>query len=112
MPILPSAAASSTFVAVAADTGQFFGLAVQNPNVAAATVAVEIVTDDGPIASTTLSLPARSKISREVSELFGITAPAGSFLSVTSDQPVQVIGLVGDDSVGSVTPVIPSLAFP
>src|SRR3954465_1467142 len=112
MPIFPTTAASTSFVRVSAGTGQFFALAVQNPNPGAATFSVDLSTADGPIASTTLTLPPRSKIAREVSELVGIAAPAGSFLVVSSDQPVQVIGLVGDDAASSVAPVLPSLTFP
>ncbi|MFL5455896.1 MAG: IPT/TIG domain-containing protein [Myxococcales bacterium] len=112
MPIFPTTAASTSFVPVSAGAGQFFALAVQNPNPGSATFSVDLSTADGPIASTTLTLPPRSKIAREVSELVGIAAPAGSFLSVSSDQPVQVIGLVGDDAASSVAPVLPSLTFP
>jgi hypothetical protein len=112
MPIFPSAAASTSIVPVTAGAGQFFALAVQNPNPGSATFSVDLSTADGPIASTTLTLPPRSKIAREVSELVGIAAPAGSFLSVSSDQGVQVIGLVGDDATSSVAPVLPTLTFP
>jgi hypothetical protein len=112
MPIFPTAAASTVFVPVTAAAPQFFALAVQNPNSGPATFSVDLSTADGPIASTTVTLPSRSKIAREVSELVGVAAPAGSFLSVSSDQPVQVIGLVGDDATSSVAPVLPSLTFP
>ncbi|TMA16221.1 MAG: hypothetical protein E6J85_18730 [Deltaproteobacteria bacterium] len=112
MPIFPSGAASASFVAASTVAGEFFAIAVQNPNAGPATVTVDLRSADGEIASTTLSLPARSKISREVSELFGVSAPAGGFLAVQSDQPVQVLGLAGNDATGSVRPVIPSLALP
>jgi hypothetical protein len=113
MPILPTKAFSAALVPVNFASGEFFGLAVQNPNAGLANVSIEIRSLGGAIASTAVTLPARSKISREVSELFnGVAANSGSFLSVTSDQPVQVLGLVGDDAVGSVIPVIPSLTSP
>jgi len=114
MPIFPSAAASASFVAVApAAPGGFFGIAVQNPNPGPALVTIDLRFGGGEIASTTLSLPSRSKISREVSELFGgAAAPPGGFLAVHSDLPVQVLGLAGNDSTGAVLPVIPSLALP
>jgi hypothetical protein len=113
MPIFPSTVSSTAFVPIIAGAGVFFGLAVQNPDAGPAAVTVDLRSIDGAIASATLSLPPRSKISREVSELFaGISAPAGSFLAVTSDRPVQVLGLVGNDALGSVLPVMPSLALP
>jgi hypothetical protein len=112
MPIFPTTAASTSFVPVTAGAGQFFALAVLNPNPGSATFSIDLSTADGAIASTAVTLPPRSKIAREVSELVGIAAPAGSFLSVRSDQPVQVIGLVGDDAASSVAPVLPSLTFP
>ena len=112
MPIFPSAVASSSFVAAPAGAGGFFAIAVQNPNPGTATVTVDLRSSDGEIASTTLLLPARSKISREVSELFGVAAPPGGFVAVHSDAPVQVLGLAGNDSTGAVLPVIPSLALP
>jgi hypothetical protein len=113
VPIFPTGASSTAFVPVIAAAGQFFGLAVQNPDAGLAAVTVDLRSIDGVIASATLSLPSRSKITREVSELFaGIGAPPGSFLAVTSDRPVQVLGLVGNVALNSVVPVIPSLALP
>jgi len=113
MPIFPGSVSSAAFVPVIAGAGQFFGLAVQNPDGGPAAVTVDLRSVDGAIASTTLALPSRSKITRELSELFGgISAPAGSFLAVTSDRPVQVLGLIGNDTLNSVLPVIPSLALP
>src|SRR5436305_3568020 len=72
MPIFPTTAASTSFVPVTVGAGQFFALAVLNPNPGSATFSVDLSTADGAIASTTLTLPPRSKIAREVSELVGI----------------------------------------
>jgi len=89
MPIFPSAVASSSFVAASAGgAGEFFAIAVQNPNPGPAAVTVDLRSADGEIASTALLLPARSRISREVSELFGVPAPPGGFLAVHSDAQI------------------------
>ena len=112
MPIFPGNAASAAFVPVIGAAGHFFAIAVQNPDVLPAEVSLEIVSGDGPIAATAISLPPRSRIAREMRELFGITAPAGSFVAVTSDRPVHVLGLDGDDAAASVAPVLPALALP
>jgi hypothetical protein len=65
------------------------------------------------VASASLALPPRTKVSREVSELFpGVIPSAGSFLQVTATVPVQMLGLSGNEVDGSVTPVLPALALP
>ena len=50
---------------------------------------------------------------REISELTGgAGATFGSYVEVSSSQPVQVLGFVGDDAAGSVTPFTPVVARP
>ena len=55
--------------------------------------------------STTVTLPSGGRLTREVSELLGSVLPTGSYLRVVSAQPVQALGLLGNDKAGTVMPV-------
>src|SRR5216683_49089 len=94
--------------------GEFLALALQNPAAASADVNIELrSTAAGLIASTTLTLPPRTRISRQVSELFAAQSPpADGYLVVRSSSPVQMLALLGNDAAGPVEPVTPSLSFP
>ncbi len=94
--------------------GEFLALALQNPAAASADVNIELrSTAAGLIASTTLTLPPRTRISRQVSELFAAQSPpADGYLVVRSSSPVQMLALLGNDAAGTVEPVTPSLSFP
>lgn len=84
----------------------FTALALQNPNPAAAAVTVESHSASGTVTgSVQIPLPAYSRISREVSELFGYTLGTGEYLQVTSDQKIQMLGLLGNAVTESVQPV-------
>jgi hypothetical protein len=114
MPIFTPQTLSGAYFTNAAAPGQFLALALQNPGAAPADVTVELRSNSqGLIASTVVTLPPRTKMAREVSELFsGATAPADGFLAVRSSAPVQMLGLVGDDAAGTVDPLLPALPFP
>jgi len=101
----------SSAVFAAPTSGTFFGLALQNPEPSDSIVSVELWDAGSVVASASLALPPRTKVSREVSELFpGVIPSAGSFLQVTATVPVQMLGLSGNEVDGSVTPVLPALA--
>ena len=88
----------------------FTGLALQNPNAATASVTVEAHSANGGlIGSQAVTLTSGARISREVSEWFGVTLPTGGYLHVVSAQPVQVLGLLGNDSTGVVLPIMPNI---
>ena len=110
--IFPVQTQSSALFA-APTSGTFFGLALQNPEPADSIVSVELWDAGSVVASASVALPPRTKISREVSELFpGVIPSAGSFFRLTATVPVQMLGLSGNESDGSVTPVLPALASP
>jgi hypothetical protein len=113
-PIFSPQTFTGAFFTPSAAAGQFFGLALQNPAANSANVTVELRSaTSGTLASAAVTLPARTRIAREVSELFaGQTIPAGGSLVVRSSSPVQMLGLLGDDAAGTVGPVLASLAFP
>jgi hypothetical protein len=118
-PLLAASEASfpvqtrSSAVFVAPTSGTFFGLALQNPEPADSIVSIELWDAGSVVASASLALPSRTKVSREVSELFpGVIPSAGSFFQLTATVPVQMLGLSGNETDGSVTPVLPALASP
>jgi hypothetical protein len=84
----------------------FTAIALQNPSPATATVTIDARSSTGAVlGSTTIALPNHSRFSREASELFGFTLPTGAYLHMTSTQPVQVEGLLGNDSTNTVLPL-------
>ncbi len=110
--IFPVQTQSSALFA-APTSGTLFGLALQNPEPADSIVSVELWDAGSVVASASLALPPRTKVSSEVSELFsGVIPSAGSFFRLTATVPVQMLGLSGNENDGSVTPVLPALASP
>jgi hypothetical protein len=86
---------------------QFTALALQNPSTSAVNVTLEMQSATGDVLGTTsLPLPALSKITRDLTELFA-TPPAGAVaVRITPSQPIQLLGLLGDDATSNVVPVI------
>jgi hypothetical protein len=110
--IFPVQTRSSALFA-APTSGTFFGLALQNLDPADSIVSVELWDAGSVVASASLALPSRTKVSREVSELFpGVIPGPGSFFQLTATVPVQMLGLSGNETDGSVAPVLPTLASP
>ncbi len=92
----------------------FEGLAFQTPGADSAEIAIEAYSAVGELlGSTSFSLPAGTRISREVSEFLpDVTLGAGSYLRAVSQAPVQMLGLIGDEAAGTVLPLDPSPAPP
>ena len=100
------------FPAAALGPGSFVGLALQNPGAAPSQVAVTLRSAAGVVASTAFTLPPRTELSRAASELFsGVVPGPDTLLVVTATAPVQMLGLLVDESAGSVAPVLPLLSF-
>jgi hypothetical protein len=98
---------------VPASATVFTGLALQNPGQAPAKVTVALYSPlNVLLGSSTTSLPAGYRMMREISELTGAAPVFGSYVVVSSPQPVQVFGFVGDDPAGSVMPFTPLVARP
>ena len=114
VPIFSTGTSShALFAPVAPDAGtQFAGLAIQNPSQAAAEVTVELYSEAGGLlGSATTTVPSGYHLMREIPELTNWAVPAtGSFVLVSSTQPVQVFGFLGDDAAGTVTPFAPIAA--
>ena len=95
---------------------QFTGLALQNASATDDGIKVELLDSNNaslsPASTFSFILPAGKKITRDViRDWFGGTVPAGAAkvrMTVTSGlAPVQALGMLGDTSAGTVTPVIP-----
>lgn len=84
----------------------FTAIALQNPTSVDTSVTVESHDASGALTgSITVALPSGSRITREASELFGSVLPTGGYLRVRSTQPVQAMGLLGNDRTGVVLPL-------
>jgi hypothetical protein len=84
----------------------FTAVAIQNPSLAAAAITVESHSGSGALTgSAQITLPSGSRITREVSELLGAPLTTGGYLHIVSTQAVQMMGLLGNNRTGVVTPV-------
>ena len=85
----------------------FTALALQNPGAVAGQATVEMLSAGNQVlGSITIPLPAVSRITRDLAELFPQGANAAVAVRITSAQPIQVLGLLGDDATGNVVPVL------
>lgn len=87
----------------------FSGLALQNLNAVKANVILRLTKNGVLLASQTISLGVNANMARDLAELFpGVVAGTGTRLRVSSDRPIQMMGLLGDDSTRIVLPVDPT----
>ena len=111
VPIFSSVTYShAVFAAMApASSAHFSGLALQNPGLGPAEVTVSLYSSTNDLLGrSTVTLPGGHRMMRETSELNGGAAPVfGGYAVVTSTQPVQVFGFVGDEGAGMVRPFTP-----
>jgi IPT/TIG domain len=88
----------------------FSGIALQNLNSTTAKATVQLYSQGGVLLSTRkLSLATNTYLARDLVELFpGVTPGDGTELMVTSPAAIQMLGLLGDDSAGTLLPVAAS----
>lgn len=108
IPIFSSLAYSQAVFAMGdLSTGEFTGVAVQNPNQTAATVTFTLFSlSDTPLGTSTIVLPANYRMMRETSELAGVAPPPGSYLVISSGVPVEMFGFLGNTVTGTVLPYV------
>ena len=88
----------------------FSGLALQNAGAAGVTVKLDLLSKTGAqLATKSISLPANSRMVRDVKEFFA-GAATGTEIRVTCPVAIQILGLVGNDSSRVVLPVAPATA--
>jgi hypothetical protein len=88
----------------------FSGLALQNLNSTTVTATLQLYSKTGTLLSTrNLVLATNGYISRDLVELFpGFSPTDGTRLKVTAKTGIQMLGLLGDDSSGTLLPVPPT----
>jgi hypothetical protein len=93
---------------------QFSGIAVQNPNILSANVTVSLYSaQNALLASSTLTLPSGFRLTQETSEMMnGVAAPSGSYILVSSSEPVQSFALIADESQSTLFPFAATAALP
>jgi hypothetical protein len=88
----------------------FSGLALQNLNSASATAILRLYSKSGTLLSSQkVVLGTNTYMARDLVELFpGVKPSDGTKLTVTSNIAIQMLGLLGDDSSGTLLPVAPT----
>jgi len=103
----------SATVPLVQNATQFTGLALQNTSGVDDGIKIELLdASNASLANNSFILHAGKKIARDViKDLFSGTVPAGAAkvrMTVTSgNAAVQMLGMLGDTSAGTVTPVLP-----
>ena len=92
------------------NASQFTGVALQNPLTKTAAVRLQLLGSNGMVLATrNLTLQARTRMTRDLAQLFpGVVPGTGTTLKVTANAPIPILGLLGDDVLGTVEPVSPS----
>ena len=90
---------------------QFTGIALQNTDFSLdATVKIEVLDGGGnSLANSTQLLPARSKMVRDIADLFAIPAGAATVRATVVTGPAaggKMLGMLGDTSTNSVVPTV------
>ena len=86
----------------------FIAVALQNSGTAPADVQLQLMTPTGTaMGNASVSMPAGTRISRTIQELFNIIPGENWSVRVTSTRAVQVLGLRGDEASGTVTAFAP-----
>jgi IPT/TIG domain len=107
LPLFPQTALSLGYFRPVLQGTMFSGLALQNLNTARVTATFQLYSKTGTLLSTkTLSMATNTRYSRDLVEMFPVLKPRnGMSLKVTSSKPIQMLGLLGDDSTGTLLPV-------
>ncbi len=87
-------------------TGQYWALGLQNPS--KDSIAVTIVNQRTQIKST-IVLPAGERVLDDLGSLLnGTTIKAGDVIKVTATSPIQIVGILADETALTVAPFLPS----
>ncbi|MCC6537425.1 MAG: hypothetical protein IT162_07750, partial [Bryobacterales bacterium] len=91
--------------------GSFAALALQNSLSTSTLVQLELVSAAGfSLGSTSFTMTGGTRYARTAQELFGAAAVAGTVIKVTATGDIHVMGLVGNDAAGVVTPFAAGVA--
>jgi hypothetical protein len=109
-PMFSQQTYTNTTIPLVNSAVQFTGVSIQNTSGTPLTIAISLVNDSNVnLGTVQVTLPNRQKITRDViADFFSGTVPAGATkIKISSPQNVQVLGMLGDTSAGTVVPVIP-----
>jgi hypothetical protein len=109
-PMFSQQTYTNTTIPLVNNATQFTGVSIQNTSGTPLTIAISLVNDSNVnLGTVQVTLPNRQKITRDViADFFSGTVPAGATkIKISSPQNVQVLGMLGDTSAGTVVPVIP-----
>ena len=83
---------------------------MQNLNSKKANVTLKVYSKKGVLLGTQSQILGVNKTqARDLTELFpGVTITTGMKVKVTSDRPIQMMGLLGDDAASTLLPIDPS----
>lgn len=86
---------------------KFTGLALQNPTTTSATVTLQEMSGTNQVLQTvSVALAGRSRMTRDLADFFGQPGSGASSVVIQSNQPIQLLGIQGDTSAGTLTPVV------
>jgi len=113
LPLFPQTTLSLGYFRPVLQGTMFSGLALQNLNAVRVTATFRLYSKTGALLSTkTLAMGTNTRYSRDLVEMFPALKPRnGMSLKVTTSKPIQMFGLLGDDSTGTLLPV-PALSAP
>jgi hypothetical protein len=111
-PMFARATRAQSFFRPVLSGSTFSGIALQNLRTTAVAVRLDLFSATNVLlASKTISLPANNRYTRDLAEIFpGATPATGTILRVMAANPIQMLGLLGDDASGVVLPVEPAAA--
>ena len=105
-PMFSHATWTSGYISPVAGGTTFTGLAVQNLNLVTANVTLQLLSGSGGLLGTRrFRLAAGTKVVRDLAEFFPGLVTTGTSLHASSDQPVQLLGMLGDDASSTMLPV-------
>ncbi len=88
---------------------QFSAIALENPTATTVKAKLQLFTSNGTLLAThSLRLKPNKRWSRDLVEWFvGVVPGNGTTLKITASAPIPMLGLLGDDVLGTVEPVDP-----
>jgi hypothetical protein len=110
VPLFAQTTWTTAFFRPVLNGSQFSAIALANLTSQTAKVVLQLFGSDGTLLkSHAVQIQPSKRFSRDLAELFvGVTAGSGTSLKVTSATPISMLGLLGDDTLGTVDPVDPS----
>jgi hypothetical protein len=109
-PLFSTITYTQAFLKPVSGGTQFTGISLQNPTASVVTAVLVLSASDGTLlGSKTVKIPVNNRVTRDLAEFFPGLVTTGTSLQVTGSAPIQVLGMLGDDALGTMDPIVPSL---